>query len=150
MRKPVGNADSPPSQARSPATRLVVALTIWPILCGAVGNVVVIVASGRGGRQWVDAWPIAFHLGAVAMSPAAAITTAVGFRLARSARHWLSFLILPVAAPLLALGGIVLHYFLLGILGFALLFSQLPALLSAALVAALAVLTALALAKGAT
>ena len=127
-------------------SKLAVALILWPIVCGAAGNVLISLDAARHGSGWFQHWPIAVHLGVVAIAPAAALSTVAGFLLVRGRRPWLVFPIIPPATVVLTVGGVALHYFLLGMLGHG---TPLPLLLlSSVAVAVLAVLLAVILLKG--
>ena len=88
--------------------RFAVTLALWPIVAGAAGNMLIAVNS----QEWGDPVAIAMagHLGAVAIAPAAALTTLLGLALARANKAGVAFALLPILAPIVLVPGVMLHY----------------------------------------
>jgi hypothetical protein len=104
------------AEARRPPLRLLIVLTLWPALAGALGNLLLIALSPDSGWDDPHAWVVAAHLGAVAMSPGIALANIVGFRLVRAGRRWAALALMPMLALPGTLGGVLLHYYLLSAL----------------------------------
>ena len=132
-----------PREDRRYHLRLTVALILWPTILAGAGNAIMTWTGVVGeGWRYLEAVPIAVHLGVVAVGPAAALSVAVGRRVIRSRQPRLVFLIVPLVALVTTGLGIPLHYVLLGV------FWSLSPVVTSLSVMLLSVLIGLILSKG--
>jgi|GEM_PF-5059255 len=102
-------------KSRTSPLPLLLILTLWPVLL-AVGGIFafILLDAGEFREAWLPNWQYPLHLGLVGAAPAAALSVGIGHFIARSRAPFLVFIAAPLISIIATIGGIGLHYALLG------------------------------------